>query len=60
MKIFYIILDIFLLPATFLFAALFYFIRVTGDDKFTLCNKVLLAKGILPVKTYFEESLKKS
>lgn len=59
MKLFYNILDIILLPVTFLFAALFYFIRVTGDNKFTLCNKVLLAKGILPVRTYFEESLKK-
>jgi len=60
MKIIYFILDILLLPATFILSLFFYIIRSVGERRLTLCNKVLLAKGILPVRTYFEEQLKKT
>lgn len=57
MKIIYFIFDILLLPATFLISLFFYFIRTAGEKKLIICNKLLLAKGILPTRTYFEDAV---
>lgn len=57
MKIIFLIIDLILLPVTLFLSFLFYLIRKTGEDRLVICNKVLLAKGILPTKTYFEEAI---
>jgi hypothetical protein len=58
MKAIFFLIDLFLLPVIFLISLIFYAVRVTGDKKLVMCNKLLLIKGILPTRTYFEESPK--
>ena len=57
MKLIYLFLDICLLPLTLVMAFYFFIVRSLGNGKLVICNKVLLAKGILPTRTYFEESV---
>jgi hypothetical protein len=58
MKPIFFMIDLFLLPVIFLISLIFYAVRVAGDKKLVMCNKLLLIKGILPTRTYFEESPK--
>ncbi len=58
MKIIFLIIDLILLPFIYLISIVFYVVRVAGENKLIICNKLLLVKGILPTRTYFENTVK--
>jgi hypothetical protein len=55
MKILFFIFDLSLLPLVYVMSLFFYFVRVTGQNKLTFCNRLLLKKGVLPTRNYFEK-----
>lgn len=55
MKLIYLILDIIFLPLVIFTSFLFFIVRSLGEKRLIISNKILLAKGILPTRTFFDK-----